>query len=78
MTIDKLVENLNRIRVNGGCENMDKVLRIAGDIVEAFDYLPDDIREITTSGHELYMRGFNDGKDAAIKKVERIKREILS
>ena len=78
MTIEKLTEGLNRIRLYGACENMDKVLRIAGDMVEAFDYLPDDIREITTSGHELYMRGFNDGKDASIKKIERIKREILS
>lgn len=77
MTINEICDSLYRIKICGEDSKMDKALTLAIDFVQAFDELPEQIERAQTSGHEIYMRGFNDGKDAALRAIEKLRREIL-
>lgn len=77
MTTDEICDSLYRIKTCGEDAKMFKALTLAIDFVQAFDELPEQIEHAQTSGHEIYMRGFNDGKDAALRIIEKIRREIL-
>jgi len=50
---------------------------------EVLEYLLAELNEITdklqnikTEGHELYVRGFEDGKKIARKMIEKLKKEL--
>lgn len=77
MTTDEICDSLYRIKICGEDSKMDKALTLAIDFVRAFDELPEQIERAQTSGHEIYMRGFSDGKDAALRVIEKLRREIL-
>lgn len=77
MTTDEICDSLHRIKTCGEDSKMDKALTLAIDFVQAFDELPEQIERAQTSGHEIYMRGFSDGKDAALRVIEKLRREIL-